>query len=104
MRDLGKQKLKLTDVLYVIEFLLKDKIKAIDKQMGTNAVIGAWFVWFEGTMWKINFNECHRERCFVENKPLSPQSEKVVIKTCLSSLSDTVGFISKITYTTSRFF
>jgi hypothetical protein len=33
--DLGKQKLKLTDVLYVIEFPLKDKIKAIDKQMGT---------------------------------------------------------------------
>jgi hypothetical protein len=42
----GKQKLKLTDVLYVIEFPLKDKIKAIDKQMGTNVVIvGLWFVW-----------------------------------------------------------
>jgi hypothetical protein len=36
--DLGKQKLKLTDVLYVIESL-KDKIKAIDKQMGTQRLV-----------------------------------------------------------------
>jgi hypothetical protein len=45
--------------------LLKDKIKAIDKQMGTQrGNRGLWFVW----LWwvyqcgKINFNECHREK------------------------------------------
>jgi hypothetical protein len=39
MRGPGETEIKPTDVLYVIEFLLKDKIKAIDKQMEHNAVI-----------------------------------------------------------------
>jgi hypothetical protein len=64
---------------------MKDKIKAIDKQMGTNAVIvGLWLCGFgEALMWKINFNECHRERCFVENKLFATLDtvRKVVIKT-----------------------
>jgi hypothetical protein len=52
-----------TDVLYVIEFPLKDKIKAIDKQMGTqrgNRGHGSRRLGI--LMWKINFNECHREK------------------------------------------
>jgi GTP-binding protein HflX len=88
MRGPGKQKLKLTDVLYVIEFLLKDKSKDWQTN-GYTVIVGLWFVW----LWwvyqcKINFNECHREKwCFfVENKlfaTLDTTVRKVVIKTCL---------------------
>jgi hypothetical protein len=60
-----KQKLKPTDVLYVIEFPLKDKIKAIDKQMGTqrgNRGYGSCGFGGVYQCGKINFNECHREK------------------------------------------
>jgi 50S ribosomal subunit-associated GTPase HflX len=91
----------------VIEFPLKDKIKAIDKQMGTTRVIGGYGSCGFGrytnvgksTMNAIGKSDVLSKTSF---SPLYTTVRKVVIKTCLS-LSDTVGFIRKLP-TTSRFF
>jgi GTP-binding protein HflX len=47
MRGPGETEIETDRVLYVIESLLKDKIKAIDKQMGTQrGNRGQWCAWF----------------------------------------------------------
>jgi GTP-binding protein HflX len=84
--------------------LLKDKIKAIDKQMGTQrgnrgAVVRVALVGYTNVGKSTLMNAIGKSDVFVENKlfaTLDTTVRKVVIKNLPFLLSDTVGFIRKL--------
>jgi GTP-binding protein HflX len=84
--------------------LLKDKIKAIDKQMGTQrgnrgAMVRVAFVGYTNVGKSTLMNAIGKSDVFVENKlfaTLDTTVRKVVIKNLPFLLSDTVGFIRKL--------
>lgn len=84
--------------------LLKDKIKAIDKQMGTQrgnrgAMVRVALVGYTNVGKSTLMNAVGKSDVFVENKlfaTLDTTVRKVVIKNLPFLLSDTVGFIRKL--------
>lgn len=84
--------------------LLKDKIKAIDKQMGTQrgnrgAMVRVALVGYTNVGKSTLMNAIGKSDVFVENKlfaTLDTTVRKVVIKNLPFLLSDTVGFIRKL--------
>ena len=84
--------------------LLKDKIKAIDKQMGVQrsnrgAMVRVAFVGYTNVGKSTLMNAIGKSDVFVENKlfaTLDTTVRKVVIKNLPFLLSDTVGFIRKL--------
>lgn len=84
--------------------LLKDKIKAIDKQMGTQrgnrgAMVRVALVGYTNVGKSTLMNVVGKSDVFVENKlfaTLDTTVRKVVIKNLPFLLSDTVGFIRKL--------
>jgi len=84
--------------------LLKDKIKAIDKQMGTQrsnrgAMVRVALVGYTNVGKSTLMNAIGKSDVFVENKlfaTLDTTVRKVVVKNLPFLLSDTVGFIRKL--------